>query len=672
MTKTADYRPDIDGLRAVAVLSVLLFHYGVTTLSGGFVGVDVFFVISGYLITKGLADDIGKNGHSIGPLLVRFYNKRIRRIVPALLVVLATTLGAGWFLLMPGDYASTGESAAYSAFGLGNLYFFWNTGYFDREAELQPLLHMWSLGVEEQFYFVWPVLLAGIIWMARSRHLVVAYSIASLMVAGFAYSVHTVATDPKAAFYLPHPRAWELGAGALLAFLPVIRNRLASEAMGIVGLGLILWSVSSLVGTEASPGWPMVPAVLGSALLVWPRAESRTARILAAPPMRFVGLISYSLYLWHWPVLVLFRHYANGEMPTPAQAAALAGISVILASLSWQFIEIPARKAPFRPLSAFGGGLSLSAAVAIASLVIVQYGGFATRISPEFEKLSSLDVMWDWSCPTSMKFGDLKAPYCVFGAPWNSASTKAILWGDSHAEHMAPVIEAATSGARSSFILYRTCPAALGERVHRIRKEDPDYPSKCVAWREAAIKFLSNSPNVNMVILSASWTNLGNVVSQDGSLPGHPDPYEMIAYGLETLINEAAAPGRRFIIIADVPQLRSDPIPCATHHLLGLLRKSCPEGGDTVSSQEFRRYQGKMYADLSEIAKRRDDVEVVLPGDHLCTGDWCQSSLGGEFLYRDASHIRRNLSEATKRDYADLIGLTEVLTRAGKDDIASN
>jgi peptidoglycan/LPS O-acetylase OafA/YrhL len=659
--RTKDFRHDIAGLRAVAVLSVLLFHYGVTAMSGGFVGVDVFFVISGYLITKSISDDIGRNGYSIGPLLVRFYNRRIRRIVPALAAVLAVTLFAGWFLLMPGDYASTGESAAYSAIGAGNLYFFSHTGYFDREAELQPLLNMWSLGVEEQFYLVWPILLTGILWIAKGRRVFVAGTVAALIVVGLAYSVQTAATDPTAAFYLPHPRAWELGIGALLAFLPAIRWKSVSELMGIAGLALIGWSVFTLVGTTASPGWPMVPAVVGSALLVWPRAESWTARFLGLRPFTFIGDISYSLYLIHWPLFVLFRHYANGNTPTWIEVIALGAIAIVLSYLSWRFVEEPVRKSSFKPWPMITGGLRTSAIVAVAGLVVLQYGGFVSRISPEIKKLSSLDVMWQWNCPISTKFDELTRPYCVFGAPWDSASTKGILWGDSHAEHMAPILEAAAKGDNSSFILYRTCPAALGGHVRRIWKEQPDYVANCANWREAAIKFLHDRADVNLVVLSASWTNLGTVVSQDGTLPVHLDVYEMIAHGIQTLIDETALPGRHFIIIADVPQLLADPIPCATNNLLGLLRKRCANDQATVSSAWFRKRQGKMYADLTDLSKDRNDVSVVLPGDHLCTGEWCQTYLDGEFLYRDASHIRRNLSEKTKEDYAGLIGLTDVL-----------
>jgi peptidoglycan/LPS O-acetylase OafA/YrhL len=220
------YRPDIDGLRSVAVLSVLFFHLGATWLPGGFIGVDVFFVISGYLITRNLTVQIERGG---GLSLIDFYDRRIRRIAPAALTLLVVTLLAGYFLLMPGDYASLGKSTIYSAFGAGNLFFFWHTGYFDREASLQPLLHMWSLGVEEQFYAAWPMLLALILWIAKHRRGLTIGMIAAVSAISFVLCLQELTTSPKAAFYLPNNRAWELGVGALVVFVPTLRSRLTAE-----------------------------------------------------------------------------------------------------------------------------------------------------------------------------------------------------------------------------------------------------------------------------------------------------------------------------------------------------------------------------------------------------------------------------------------------------------
>jgi hypothetical protein len=250
----ADYRPDNDGLRAVAVLSVLFYHYGAAWLPGGFVGVDVFFVISGYLITRNLRARVIDEGLSAFTFLVDFYNGRIRRIFPAALVMLAGSLGAGPYLLMPGDYADLGQSAAYSAFGTGNLFFYRNTGYFDREAEMQPLLHMWSLGVEEQLYLLWPLFLAGFLTISRGQKAITAGLICAVIVASLTYTIGLIVTEPKAAFYWPQARAWELAAGAALVFLPSIQSGRTAETIGAVGLALVAWSLLALNKDSAFPG----------------------------------------------------------------------------------------------------------------------------------------------------------------------------------------------------------------------------------------------------------------------------------------------------------------------------------------------------------------------------------------------------------------------------------
>lgn len=651
------YRPDIDGLRSVAVLSVLLFHLGATWLPGGFVGVDVFFVISGYLITKNLTEHIERGGLS----LIDFYDRRIRRIAPAALTVLVVTLLAGYFLLMPGDYASLGKSAVYSAFGAGNLFFFWHTGYFDREASLQPLLHMWSLGVEEQFYVAWPVVLALILRIAKRRRSLTISMIAVISAISFAICLHELKIDPKAAFYLPHNRAWELGVGALIVFVPPLRPRVMAEVAGLAGALLIAFGLFTLRHSDPFPGLNAVAPVLGSALLVWPRSKNWSGQILATAPMRWLGLISYSVYLWHWPVIVLFRHWGNSAAPTAAEAAFLIVLSVGLAWVSWRFIEQPFRRSG-RPTISIPIGITAAGITAALAFIVIAYQGFERRIGSDMTALSSLDVMWQWHCPRVKQIQGLDRPYCEFGAPWGKSTVKAIVWGDSHAEHMAPIIESAAEYQNASFLLYRECPAALGGHARRIWTEVPGYVQRCTDMRQRAIKTLTADPSISLVILAASWSALGNVVSQDGTLKGHPGPYDIIGEGVRSLIEATAAPGRRFILIADVPQLHSDPIPCATSNYTHLLRRHCRRSDETVSTSDFRSFQGRIYDIFRNIAAGRNDTDAVLPGDALCTGKWCDTELNGEFLYRDASHIRRNLLPATRRLYAKKIGLEKAIT----------
>ena len=308
------YRKDIDGLRCVAVTAVVLYHFGLSA-PGGFVGVDVFFVISGYLITAQIAGDIEAQRFS----LLTFYARRCKRILPALLVVCTACLLAGWFVLWPGDYKALAASVRYAAFGLANFYFLWNTGYFDQASDLLPMLHLWSLGVEEQFYFAWPALL--LLALPLGRRWLIALLLA-LIAISLGASINAVAADQKAAFYLPHLRAWELAIGGLLVFLPHMRlPSYAREILGAAAALLILGAIVMLTKASPFPGLSALPPVIGAALLIWHTmhgGSSAVSRLLSLAPAVFVGKISYSLYLWHWPVLVLFRHINKRRYAEPA------------------------------------------------------------------------------------------------------------------------------------------------------------------------------------------------------------------------------------------------------------------------------------------------------------------------------------------------------------------
>jgi peptidoglycan/LPS O-acetylase OafA/YrhL len=339
VTQASNYRPDIDGLRAIAVLTVVFYHYGVAPFTGGFVGVDVFFVISGYLITRNLFSDLRDNSFS----LMRFYDRRFRRILPALLVVLAACLALGYVLLLPGDYARLGESGVYAAFGLSNFFFLWHSDYFDAAAEMQPLLHTWSLAVEEQFYLFWPLIMWSTLRLGKSTTILLAV-LSVMAIASFAAAVYWAEHDQPLAFFMLPTRAWELAVGAALVFAPVIKSRAVAETMGWLGLALICYAVIILDSSYLFPGWNALYPCLGAALLVWPKeGRSIPSQLLSLKPAVQIGLISYSLYLWHWPVLVFFRHYTHGAMPDGPEASMLIAASVVAAWASLRWVERPAR-----------------------------------------------------------------------------------------------------------------------------------------------------------------------------------------------------------------------------------------------------------------------------------------------------------------------------------------
>ena len=336
------YRADIDGLRAVAVLPVVFYHAGFSQIPGGFVGVDVFFVISGFLISGIVQDEIERKRFS----LVSFYERRVRRILPALFVMMAAaTLAAVW-LLLPDELSAFGKSQAAATLSVSNFYFWLTTGYFDDLAAQAPLLHTWSLAVEEQFYLILPGLLMLARGVPRRR---LAWAIGAVAVVSLAYSAWSVKVRPEAAYYLLPSRAWELALGALLAFgaLPAATNRWVREAAGLGGLLAIAWAVLTYGVKTPFPGLAALTPCLGTAAVLWAGAggESLARRFLGWRPMVWVGLISYSLYLWHWPVIVFDNAglLLGGILPGKLEKLALVAIAIGLATASWWFVERPFR-----------------------------------------------------------------------------------------------------------------------------------------------------------------------------------------------------------------------------------------------------------------------------------------------------------------------------------------
>lgn len=360
------YRGDIDGLRALAVVPVVLYHAGVRGFPGGFVGVDIFFVISGYLITGILLRD-----QALGRLsIAEFYRRRILRIFPALIVMtLVSSIGA-IFWLLPGEWERYARSLAGSALFASNIIFYLATDYFNTGALSEPLLHTWSLAVEEQWYLVWPLLIGAI---GAQRRGIMTGLISAIITLSLIYSIWLLPRDPSATFYLLPTRAWEMGLGAWLAASSVrCAPRILAEILSVIGILLIALSVRYYSDDIAFPGLAALPPCLGAILLIYANQSGTiVGRVLASPPFRYIGLISYSLYLWHWPVIV----FAEGGLfvghGTGAQVGMLT-VSTILAYLSWRFIERPFRVGseawPTRKVLV-GGGAVIAGLLAIAAVI---------------------------------------------------------------------------------------------------------------------------------------------------------------------------------------------------------------------------------------------------------------------------------------------------------------
>ncbi|MFN3470721.1 MAG: acyltransferase family protein, partial [Novosphingobium sp.] len=425
MAHTAQYRRDIDGLRALAILPVLGFHAGLPGFSGGFVGVDVFFVISGFLITGIIAREIDEGRFS----LLRFYERRARRILPALLLMIAVVLGAAALFYLPADFAGVPRSALMTLLFMANAWFFTQTGYFGGPADSMPLLHCWSLAVEEQFYLAFPFLLWACARFAphyRARALVLAALLS------FAIAFAKQADTDGFAFYLLPARAWELLAGSLLALhLPGrTGSQRWSEVLALLGLLLIAGAVLLYDRSTVFPGVSALAPVGGAALLIRHAPGTMTGRLLSTRLLVGTGLISYSLYLWHWPIIV-FADYLTDAPQGPVFKAALIAASFLAAWASWRFVE-----RPFRDPRRFGqrrifqlalGGMGAIAAIA---LTLVPLGGWPSRFPVEVSRLAQ--AAHDISpkrgrCLLDETGGD--HPDCILGAP---VAPTAVIWGDSH------------------------------------------------------------------------------------------------------------------------------------------------------------------------------------------------------------------------------------------------
>src|ERR1700681_1983534 len=424
------YRPDIDGLRAIAVMLVLNFHAFPEAMPGGFIGVDIFFVISGFLITGIIVHELDQQRFS----LLAFYNRRIRRIFPALIVMLGATLVLGWLWMLPAAYAQLSADVVASAAFSANFALLLQSGYFDIESAKKPLLHLWSLGIEEQFYLFWPLILMLI---ARLRLSILAAA-SVIGIASFVLNVALIGSNPVATFYLPFTRAWELLAGAALAcgWNQISQTGAASNRRALFGVLLIATAAAVLDTKSAFPGWWAMLPVAGAALLLSAPAAWFCQALLASPPMVWVGLISYPLYLWHWPLLV-FCGIIKFAPLTLLERGLVVGLSFALAWATYRFVEIPfrfGRPSPLKILSLCSGMVL----IAVAGGVVVEGRAFDFRLPPEIRDMANVPTQsskWRFhECLLDLSHETSFADSCVD----RNRRPLILVWGDSTAGALLP------------------------------------------------------------------------------------------------------------------------------------------------------------------------------------------------------------------------------------------
>ena len=549
----AIYRPEIDGLRALAVLAVVGFHAFPGQVTGGFVGVDVFFVISGFLISNILVSRLEKDRFSFA----EFYLGRIRRIFPALAVVLAVTFALGWYVLLPDDFERLGKHIVGGAAFVSNFTLWSETGYFDVEAASKPLLHLWSLGIEEQFYIAWPALL----WLFWRRHVRLASVILLVLLGSFAINVAVAPAHPSAAFYWPVTRFWELMAGSVLAYFSMratttsieidstasgrtrIYARTFHELSALSGLGLIVAAILAIKPQTVYSGWWALLPTVGTVLVLLTGHRSRLLRVVLENRWAVgLGLISYPLYLWHWP-LMSFVHLSEGGVAPVELRVGIVLLSVSLAWITYRLIEVPIRFGSLRRHAFSVCSSMMATAMALGVFAYVSRGA-VFRFPSEIQQIAY--YKYDFREIHSEKCGLLEdEPFDGFAsscfAPPAAGKDHLLIWGDSDADRLYPglfrVLGATTTISRMARvgcapvldIGYANCIRSNDYVIGKIRSLPPDVVIMAASWPQLDIDAHEVQQQISATIEELEQAGVDNVVVV-GPPPRWTEPLARLVY----------------------------------------------------------------------------------------------------------------------------------------------
>lgn len=599
---SAAYRPDIDGLRGIAVAAVVLFHAFPGVMPGGFVGVDVFFVISGFLISSIVYEALARGTFSISD----FYVRRVRRILPALVLVVLAVLAFGYFVLVRDEYVQLGKHVLSAALFVSNLTLYLESGYFDLSSESKPLLHLWSLGIEEQFYLLWPLAVA-FFWRRKWPVLLLVFSLCAL---SFSANLLLVGRDPSAAFFLPVSRFWELMVGCGLAF--VLRRTALSgvfaHACGWVGLALIAASIFFFHGRMPFPGWVALVPVTGTALIIGAGAKASPNRhLLALRPLVGLGLISYPLYLWHWPMLS-YAHILEDSRPVYQTRVYLLIASLVLAWLTYRMVERPIRFGSLRNRErvlvgtlAIAGVLGLTAYSAPEALSrnylaprVVNPGDIGHEEFYQF-----LQAQYVPCEPLGIRQGTGKWRGLVRCFQSRAGHPTVAVLGDSHAEHlMIGIVDA--NPAENIVYYLRSAPPTL---------ENPKA--------QEVMRYIMQAPNIRKVVLAIWWR--GEKLFMDER--------QMV-----DTVDALRSAGKEVYLVEDVPWFSFYPQRCKYSGMPFREQHKCDDVADGTLPN-----QGYYSAVLA--AGEKAGAHVLWTTSLFCSGARCSMAPNGKLLFRDRHHL---------------------------------
>lgn len=622
-----EHRREIDGLRALAVMPVILFHAGFEPFAGGFVGVDVFFVISGYLITGIILSELAAGTFS----LADFYERRVRRILPALFLVMLVCIPFAWFWLLPGDMRDFAASLAAVPVFASNILFWRQSVYFDAGTELEPLLHTWSLAVEEQYYALFPLALL-LAWRLGRRRVLALLSIAALLSLGLAQ--WGSAAKPDAAFYLLPTRAWELAIGALLAFHATAGRRSAlprwaGELGGALGLALLLYAVFAFDEATPFPGVHALVPTLGAALLILCASrDTAVGGLLGSRVLVGIGLLSYSAYLWHQPLFAFARHRSllpPGELVFGALAVASLG----LAYLSWRFVEQPfrSRATVSRKRVYMLAGVASVFFVGFGLFGVLTQGSFHAR--PQLEKVVGLDARMriNHGLGPDCEGGYTESPRCRTGE-----QPEVLVWGDSYAMHLVPGLRSSKEGLQLVQKTVSMCGPFLdiapvtGRYVRA-------WAEKCMQFNDRVFAFLRDSPGIQYVVMSSPFRQYvgadATVLTRDGRIvPGHEVAFEAMRGTLERIRQLGKTP----VVFSPTPGNGHDIGRC----LMRATLFEVPYTACDVDAADSASRQARVHEFLRQV---QTVAEVVWLPEGMCSQGVCRAARDGVFMYRDDGHL---------------------------------
>ena len=617
------YRPDIDGLRAIAILAVIIFHAFPDKMASGFIGVDIFFVISGFLISTIIFSSLERDRFN----LVEFYVRRIRRIFPALILVLASCLTFGWFVLFADEYQQLGEHTAAAAGFIQNIILWREIGYFDNLAETKPLLHLWTLAIEEQFYIFWPLLLA-FVWKRQWSFLRITAVIAAI---SFATNIYLMSNHKDAAFFLPLPRFWELMAGGILAYLILHRPRLIDKyknVQSLFGFSLLFAGLLLLNKSSNFPGWWALLPTLGAFFIISAGSGAwLNDKLLSNRLMVWIGLISYPLYLWHWPILTYLR-ILFPDPPELIRLAALA-LAAFLAWLTYIAIELKIRTFGSKAVIPLVGSMILIAV--IGELIFFADGVPQRNVNKPFMQFDSkLIEKSHWSDGSCQKLLGLKLvdeEVCLT----NSTKPKVLFVGDSHAMALFSAIYAGKYSADGLLISGHSCPTY--PNLQYTPTYNKAWGNNCTAIANEVIKASGAISSVDtVVILNNAPRDASPIIFRDSNHSYNES--EAFIVGNEFLVRTLLGLGKKVIFVIDAPHLKRNPIECISRGF------TVPNQDCAPSRMEHDELLKNYRRSIDSIQKHFPKLIVFDPTAIFCDKKRCWfQDTHGNILYNDLQHI---------------------------------